>query len=82
VWAGDANLADRPVLAGLLDNAGLDGQGLLEKSDTPHCTRQLDEATTTAAERGVFGSPTFFVGGQMFFGNDRLDFVAAAAKAA
>jgi 2-hydroxychromene-2-carboxylate isomerase len=82
VWAGDANLADRPVLAGLLDKAGLDGQGLLEKSDTPHYTRQLDEATTAAAERGVFGSPTFFVGEQMFFGNDRLDFVAAAAKVA
>jgi 2-hydroxychromene-2-carboxylate isomerase len=82
VWAGDANLADRPVLAGLLDKAGLDGRGLLEKSDAPHYTKQLDEATAAAAERGVFGSPTFFVGEQMFFGNDRLDFVAAAAKAA
>jgi len=82
MWTGDANLGERPVLAGLLDKAGLDGQGLLEKSDTPHYTKQLDEATTTAAERGVFGSPTFFVGEQMFFGNDRLDFVAAAAKAA
>jgi 2-hydroxychromene-2-carboxylate isomerase len=82
VWAGDANLADRPVLAGLLDKAGLDGQELLEKSDAPHYTKQLDEATAAAAERGVFGSPTFFVGEQMFFGNDRLDFVAAAAKSA
>jgi 2-hydroxychromene-2-carboxylate isomerase len=82
VWAGDANLGERPMLAALLDKAGLDGQGLLEKSDAPHYTKQLDEATAAAAERGVFGSPTFFVGEQMFFGNDRLDFVAAAAKAA
>jgi 2-hydroxychromene-2-carboxylate isomerase len=82
VWAGDLNLAERPVLAGVLDKAGLPGEALLTESDAHRYNEQLDAATTAAAERGVFGSPTFFVGDQMFFGNDRLDFLAATAKAA
>jgi 2-hydroxychromene-2-carboxylate isomerase len=37
---------------------------------------RLEKSTTAAAQRGVFGSPTMFLGGEMFFGNDRLDFLA------
>ena len=43
---------------------------------------QLDAETKAAAERGVFGAPTMFVGDQMFFGNDRLDFVVDALRSA
>ena len=82
IWAGDLHLAERPILAGLFDSAGLDGEALLRKAEAPEYTAQLDKATEAAAERGVFGTPTFFVGDQMFFGNDRLDFVTEAAKAA
>ena len=39
---------------------------------------QLKKNTDEAIERGVFGAPTFFVGDQMFWGNDRLEFVAEA----
>jgi 2-hydroxychromene-2-carboxylate isomerase len=45
---------------------------------------RLDRETAAAAERDVFGSPTFVVGGELHFGNDRLEFgtvVLAAAKA-
>jgi 2-hydroxychromene-2-carboxylate isomerase len=82
LWAGDANLAERPALAAFLDTAGFDGEALLKKTDAPDYASRLDQATEAAAERGVFGSPTFFVGDQMFFGNDRLDFLTDAAKAA
>jgi 2-hydroxychromene-2-carboxylate isomerase len=41
----------------------------------------LEAANAAAAERGVFGSPSFFVGDDMFFGNDRLDFLREALKA-
>jgi 2-hydroxychromene-2-carboxylate isomerase len=81
IWAGDANLAERPVLAGLLHEEGLDGESLLEQSDGAQYNQKLDAATTASADKGVFGSPTFFVGDQMFFGNDRLAFLAEAAKA-
>jgi 2-hydroxychromene-2-carboxylate isomerase len=43
--------------------------------DASDIVAQLDANTREAAERGVFGSPTMFVGDAMFFGNDRLDFV-------
>ncbi|HQP21410.1 MAG TPA: DsbA family protein, partial [Phenylobacterium sp.] len=42
----------------------------------------LDAATDAAVARGVFGAPTFFVGDEMFFGKDRLDFVRASLGAA
>jgi 2-hydroxychromene-2-carboxylate isomerase len=82
IWAGTINLAERPALIGLLDKAGFDGARLLETSARADYRAKLDQATAAAAERGVFGSPTFFVGEQMFFGNDRLDFVADALAAA
>jgi 2-hydroxychromene-2-carboxylate isomerase len=42
----------------------------------------LESATTSAAERGVFGAPTMFICDEMFFGNDRLDFVVEALRSA
>ena len=41
---------------------------------------RLRDATSAAATRGVFGVPTFFVGDEMFWGHDRLGYVARAAK--
>ena len=82
VWAGEQNLADTTVLAGLLDQAGFNGALLLREAVAAEYVARLDRQTSEAAERGVFGSPTFFVRDQMFFGNDRLDFVIEAAKPA
>jgi 2-hydroxychromene-2-carboxylate isomerase len=82
IWAGDANLAERSSLATVLNEAGLEGEALLKLADEARYGEQLDKATEAAAQRGVFGSPTFFVGDQMFFGNDRLDFVIEALKSA
>jgi 2-hydroxychromene-2-carboxylate isomerase len=82
IWAGDVNLAQRSNLAALLERSGLDGNALLETAGEARYGELLDKSTEAAAQRGVFGSPTFFVGDQMFFGNDRLDFVVEALKAA
>ena len=43
---------------------------------------QLEAETKAAAERGVFGAPTMLVGDQMYFGNDRFDFVVEALRSA
>jgi len=82
IWAEEANLADQSTLATVWDNAGLEGEALLKAADEPRYSERLDRLTEAAAQRGVFGSPTFFVGDQMFFGNDRLDFLTEAVKAA
>ena len=82
VWRDAVNLADRGQFISVLDAAGMDGASLLTESDHPDIAAQLDAATEAAAARGVFGSPTFFVGAEMFFGNDRLDWVADALRAA
>jgi 2-hydroxychromene-2-carboxylate isomerase len=76
------DLSQRPVLLGVLDRAGFDGARLLERGAAPEYAARLERNTAAAAERGVFGSPTLFVGEEMFFGNDRLDFVAEALRAA
>jgi 2-hydroxychromene-2-carboxylate isomerase len=82
VWAGEQDLADTTVFADLLGQAGFDGALLLRQAAGEEYVARLDGQTAKAAERGVFGSPTFFVRDQMFFGNDRLDFVIEAANAA
>ena len=67
--------------AGLLDQADFDGALLLREAVGAEYVARLARQTAEAAERGVFGSPSFFVRDQMFFGNDRLDFVTEAASA-
>jgi 2-hydroxychromene-2-carboxylate isomerase len=80
IWAKQADLSQRAVLIDILNGAGFDAPLLLERAGTEHITAKLDAETLAAATRGVFGAPTMFVGDQMFFGNDRLDFVAEALR--
>jgi 2-hydroxychromene-2-carboxylate isomerase len=60
--------------------AGLDPEAVVEGAGSPEMKLALRKATDSAVERGVFGAPMFFVGGKMFFGNDRLLFVEATLK--
>jgi 2-hydroxychromene-2-carboxylate isomerase len=69
------NLSDLAVLKDIVISAGLDGDHYLEAIDTDAVKSELKDNTQEAADRGAFGAPTFFVGDQMFFGQDRLDFV-------
>ena len=80
IWGRPADLSQRSVLIDVLAKAGLDGAGLLQRASTADVAARHETATQAAAERGVFGAPTIFVGDQMFFGNDRLDFVAEALR--
>ena len=74
-WEGDADIADRKVLADVARGVSLDGEELLAASDRPELRTELGTVTATAAERGVFGVPTVFVGEEMFWGKDRLEFI-------
>jgi 2-hydroxychromene-2-carboxylate isomerase len=81
-WASTDDIGDKAVLAKKLDAAGLAGTSLIAQASTAEYAAKLNDATTKAAERGVFGAPTIFIGDEQFFGNDRLDFVAEALTAA
>jgi 2-hydroxychromene-2-carboxylate isomerase len=71
------NVNDRSALVQHLEAAGLDRISILKKAEEPEYGKRLDFNTQIAAERGVFGSPTFIVGDGIFFGNDRFDFLDA-----
>ncbi|MBT9470190.1 MAG: DsbA family protein [Pseudomonadota bacterium] len=74
VWGGQGDASPKG-LEQLLAARGLPAAELIAAANQEAIVAALSAATETAARRGVFGAPTFFVGDEMFFGNDRLDFV-------
>ncbi|MCJ7839031.1 MAG: DsbA family protein, partial [Burkholderiales bacterium] len=72
------NLGEPRELAEVLRQAGFDAEGFLALVNDAAVKEQLKNNTEEAVARGVFGAPTFFVGEEMFWGQDRLDFVAQA----
>jgi 2-hydroxychromene-2-carboxylate isomerase len=78
MWAEPRNLGDPQELAAVLRQAGFDADAFLSLVNDPAVKEQLKQNTEEAVARGVFGAPTFFVGDEMFWGQDRLDFVAEA----
>ena len=78
MWAEPRNLGEPAELAAVLRQAGLDADAFLALVSDTAVKEQLKKNTEEAVARGVFGAPTFFVGEDMFWGQDRLDFVAAA----
>ena len=81
MWEDGLKMDDPAVLQGALDAAGLDGAGLLARTQAPEVKATLAQNTERAVERGVFGIPTFFVGDEIFFGKERLGQVVEAATA-
>ena len=77
MWESGLKMDDPEVYVKAMDDAGLDGQALLEGTQAPEVKAQLISNTEQAVARGAFGIPTFFVGDEMFFGKDRLDQVEA-----
>ena len=78
IWVEARNLNEPDVIGQVLSDAGLDPAELMNRIGQQTVKDQLIANTAEAVNRGVFGAPTFFVGEQMFFGQDRLDFVAEA----
>ena len=72
MWADPKKMDDPNVLRAALDESGLDSERLFELIQTQEIKDRLLENTRRSVERGAFGSPTFFVGDEMFFGKDRL----------
>ena len=82
MFVEDRDLSDAKVLRSLLDDAELDADEYLAAAEAQTIKDELRANTDEAVRRGAFGAPTIFVGDEMFFGNDRFDFVRAALEKA
>jgi 2-hydroxychromene-2-carboxylate isomerase len=78
MWHEPRNLGDPAELAQVLAPAGFDAHAVIALASQADVKAQLVATTEEAVARGVFGAPSFFVGEQLFFGQDRLDFVREA----
>jgi 2-hydroxychromene-2-carboxylate isomerase len=78
VWAQERDLADRDTLVEIARDQGADGPVLLDAAQDEAVQGEYEANTARAIEQGVFGMPTFVIGDELFWGQDRLDFVARA----
>lgn len=78
MWKGRKQMGDPEVVAGALTKAGFDAAALMAVAETQEAKDALKTNTETAIARGAFGAPTFFVDDEMYFGQDRLDWVEEA----
>ena len=78
MWVEPCNLGDAAVVGATLQKAGFDAAALAALAGDPEVKAKLIDLTDQAVKRGVFGAPTMFVGEEMFFGQDRLEFVREA----
>jgi 2-hydroxychromene-2-carboxylate isomerase len=72
MWEEPKKMDDPEVAVKALNAYGLDGTKLLARAQDADVKAKLIENTQSAVERGAFGSPTFFVGQEMFFGKEQL----------
>jgi 2-hydroxychromene-2-carboxylate isomerase len=81
-WVEQRNVGEDAVIGEILTSVGLDPSSVLPLAAEQAIKDKLRAETEGAVARGAFGAPTFFVGDEMFFGQDRLDFVREALEAA
>ncbi len=72
-FAEDRDISDQAVIGEILGALGEDGGALLERASSPDGKKPLRRQTTEAEAIGLFGAPHFVVGGEVFWGNDRLE---------
>jgi 2-hydroxychromene-2-carboxylate isomerase len=77
VWASGADMSNDADRKAYFAERGIDGETLWSVASSAGIGDRLAKNCNEAADRGVFGVPAFFVGDEMFFGNDRLHFVRA-----
>lgn len=75
LWQEEVTPADPAVLAGLIADVGLDADQVLKLAEDPRWNQMRDADSQAALDRGVFGAPCYVIGTDMFWGQDRLEFV-------
>lgn len=79
-WSHETDIADDGQLVRILERVGADSGSVMDAIQTPEIKDQLKANTQDVIDRGGFGSPTLFLGDDMYFGNDRLPLVKAAIE--
>lgn len=79
-FAQDLDISEREVVAGLLQNLGLDAEALIAAAETPEGKDLLKRQSDEAFKLDIFGAPSFIVDGELFWGNDRLEQALAWAE--
>lgn len=77
-WAEEKNMADEGELAAVMHAAGFDSAELLRLARLPQTAARYDAYTEEAIARQVFGAPTYVYGAELFWGQDRLEFLDRA----
>jgi 2-hydroxychromene-2-carboxylate isomerase len=72
MWEEPKKMDDLDVMLEALTSSGIDANKIVARSQDPAVKNRLMELTQSAVDRGAFGSPTFFVNDEMFFGKDQL----------
>ncbi len=78
VWAEERDIADEETVAAIATENGFDGAKLLEAASMSAIQEACDGCTQEAIDRGVFGAPTWILNDELFWGQDRLDFLQRA----
>jgi 2-hydroxychromene-2-carboxylate isomerase len=78
IWEREMNLADPAVLEQIADGAGLPGRDLLETAARPETESAYEQNFRDAVAADVFGSPSYVLDGEVFWGQDRLDLLEDA----
>jgi carboxymethylenebutenolidase len=77
VWVEERNISDRDTLCELLEKNGA-ARSLVERAESDEIRARRDAYTQQALEAGVFGAPSYVLEGEIFWGQDRLDFLERA----
>jgi 2-hydroxychromene-2-carboxylate isomerase len=80
-WAEERNVADTDTLQAILRENGFDPEPLARHAQSSQVAAAYQAYTQEAIDKGVFGAPTYIVDGELFWGQDRLDFVERALAA-
>ncbi|WPO43966.1 2-hydroxychromene-2-carboxylate isomerase [Tardiphaga sp. 42S5] len=72
MWEEPKKMDDPEVFRAAFESSGIDAKAIMARAQQDDVKKKLIEDTNDAVERGAFGSPTFFVGEEMFFGKDQL----------
>ena len=80
VWMDEQNITDPATLILIADRLELDGKELFSRSTEPQVIAEYEKNSEEAVSQNVFGTPTWIYRGELFWGQDRLDFLARAVE--
>lgn len=80
-WAEERNMADEAEVAAVIRGAGMDSSALFKQANAPETASRYEAFTDEAIARQVFGAPTYVYKDELFWGQDRLEFLERALAA-